>query len=263
MPGKPILSPTKFSIYLACPQRYRWTYTDSRGRFYMRSKSAFSFGTALHRVLERFHDSGDTGVETIHEAVAALEESWLDAGFHNAEEMNDAYGEGQAILERYVEEAQQRHVSAKTIAVERTLRLDFPSFELVGRLDRIDEHEDGTMEVLDYKSGRQLVTSDDVRSDLAMNIYQLLLQRHYPGRPVRATILALRTGEQASASINQEEGDELYRDLTELGEMILAKRAMGGEPTYKSLCPRCDFLPLCRRDPAFCEAEAASRRSRD
>jgi len=259
MPGKPTLSPSKFSIYLACPQRYRWTFVDSRGKFYMRTKSAFSFGTALHRVLERFHDSGDSGVETVHEAVAALEENWLDAGFHNAEEMNDALGEGQAILERYVEEATLRRASANTIAVERTLRLDFPSFEIVGRLDRIDEHEDGTIEVVDYKSGRSTVSVADVQCDLAMGIYQLMLRKHYPGRPVRASLHALRTGEQASASLTDEEADELREDLERLGTMILEGGAMTERPVFKGICPRCDFIPLCRRSPAFCEAEALAK----
>src|SRR5436305_13574189 len=94
----------------------------------------------LHKVLQRFHDSGDTGVETTHEALAALEESWLDAGFSSAEEMADAYGEGKAILERYIDEHQAARAGVSTLYIEKLLRLDLGDFVLSGRIDRVDEH---------------------------------------------------------------------------------------------------------------------------
>ena len=32
-------------------------YVDDRGKWYLKAKSYYSFGTTLHRVLERFHDA--------------------------------------------------------------------------------------------------------------------------------------------------------------------------------------------------------------
>lgn len=261
MAAKPTLSPTKLTTFLACPVRYRWTFVDPRGKFYIRAKSCFSFGTSLHRVLERFHDSGDTGVETVHEAMAALEESWIESGFSSPEEMAEAYAEGQAIVERHVEEAAKRSVSANTILVEHSMKLEFPNFTILGRLDRVDEHADGTLEVIDYKSGRSEVTEDDVATDLAMAIYQLMLATANPGRPVRATILALRTGSQASASLSREELESLRNDLETLGDAILAEDHRARIPVYKPLCSRCDFTALCRRHPSFAEAEASALRA--
>ena len=260
MAAKPTLSPTKITTFLACPVRYRWTFVDPRGKFYIRAKSYFSFGTSLHRVLERFHDSGDAGVETVHEAVAALEESWIDSGFSSPEEMAEAYAEGHAIIERHVEEVAQRTVASQTIYVERSMKLEFACFTLVGRLDRVDEHEDGTLEVIDYKSGRTSVTEVEVHMDLAMSIYQLMLARANPGRPVRATILALRTGEQASASMGPDELDSFEQDIRNLGEAILSENYLERIPAFKPLCTKCDFTALCRRHPSFAETEAASGR---
>ncbi|MBW7928955.1 MAG: PD-(D/E)XK nuclease family protein [Fimbriimonadaceae bacterium] len=103
MARKPTLSPSRISTYLACPVKYRWTYVDSRGHWYARAKSYYSFGLTLHRVLEAFHSSGDRGVPTAHEAIAAMEENWMDAGYSSPDEMADAIGEGKQILERYAE----------------------------------------------------------------------------------------------------------------------------------------------------------------
>lgn len=252
MPRKPSISPTKITTFLACPLKYRWTYVDAQGKWYLRSKSYYSFGTTLHGVLQRFHDEGDTGVETVDQAIAAMEESWIDAGFSSAEEMQEAFGEGKEILERYVAAAKDRPRLAKTLFVEKMLRHDFAEFNLIGRLDRVDEYPDGSLEIVDYKSGRSTVLAEDVQNDLAMSVYQLLLKRKYPDRPVRATIVALKTGDQASYAMSDAELDEFERDIEMLGQQILFNTDFfEAVAVPKRLCYTCDFQPLCRKLPDF------------
>lgn len=254
MPRKPTLSPSKITTYLACPVKYIWTYVDERGRWYMRSKSYYSFGTSLHRVLERFHDSGDTGVSTTEEVMAAYEESWIEAGYSSSEEMAEAFGEGREILERHVRATLERPPEAKTLFVEKQLRKDMGDFVLLGRLDRVDEYPDGTLEVVDYKSGRTRVTEEEVASDIAMSAYQILLRDKYPDRPVRARIVALRTGESESAALSDAEAQAFETDLIRLAGEILTTDLDQVSPKFKPLCARCDFRPLCARHENFGEA---------
>lgn len=251
MPRKPTLSPTKFSTYLACPVKYRWTYIDERGKWYLRSKSYYSFGLTLHKVLERFHNADDAGVQTVHQALAAFEENWIEAGFSSAEEMAEAFGEGKELIERHVEEALAQPSTANTLYVEKMLRKDLGEFVLLGRLDRVDEYEDGTIEVVDYKSGRSGVSEEDVATDLAMCCYQLLLRHQFPDRPVRAAIIALRAGTSASASMTDEEATQFENDIKALGITILNREFADLTPVPKPLCPTCDFLPLCKKHPEF------------
>jgi putative RecB family exonuclease len=253
VPRKPTLSPSKITTYLACPVKFRWTYVDDRGKWYLRSKSYYSFGSTLHRVLERFHDSGDAGVQTTDEVMAAYEESWIDAGYASAEEMAEAFGEGRQILERHVQEAMAKPREAKTIFVERQFRKDLGDFALIGRVDRVDEYPDGTIEIVDYKSGREGVTEEEVATDIAMASYQLLLKHKFPDRPVRARIIALRTGASAAAAMNDAELAQFERDLIRLGQEILGEDYPELTPVFKPICPRCDFLPLCRKHPEFQE----------
>ena len=42
----------------------------------------------------------------------------------------------------------------ETIATEKTISCDMGRFKLSGRVDRIDRHADGRLEIIDYKSGR-------------------------------------------------------------------------------------------------------------
>lgn len=248
---KPTLSPSKLTTYLACPLKYRWTYIDPRGKWHLRAKSYYSFGTTLHHVLERFHNASDCGVETVSEAIAAFEDSWLDAGFSSAEEMAEAYGEGKVIIERYAEEHSKPKPGVNTLAVERLFRWDMGDFILSGRVDRLDQHDDGTLEIIDYKTQRELVCEDDVRCDIAMACYQLLLKKHYPDRPIRATLYALRSNSSASHTIAAEDLDDFEFDLKELGRKILCHEWYELTPVAKGLCTNCDFLVLCRKHPEY------------
>jgi putative RecB family exonuclease len=251
VPRKPTLSPSKITTYLACPVKYKWTYIDERGKWYLKSKSFYSFGSSLHRVLQRFHDEGDQGVATVHEAVAALEEGWVEAGYASQEEMTQAMAEGKAIIADYIDRVSREPVTSRTLFIEKTIRMDFGDFVLMGRLDRLDEREDGALEVIDYKSGRMGVQPEDVKGDLAMSLYQLLVKGQHPDRPVVATIIALRAGSRASASLADDELDELRANILELGQEILFRDYEALIPVGKPLCHRCDFLPLCRKHPDF------------
>jgi putative RecB family exonuclease len=249
---KPTFSPTKLTTYLACPLKYRWTYVDARGKWHLRAKSYYSFGLTLHRVLERFHSEQQPMLEPKEALLSAYEESWLDAGFSSADEMADAYGEGKAILEQYAEEYAAAARGANTLFVEKNLRWDMGEFILCGRADRIDEHPDGSLEIIDYKSGRRATTTEDVASDLAMSCYQLLLKNLYPDRRIFATILSLQTGQTASYGMSEEELADFEADLRELCHRIGCHDFFEMAPIYRSLCPNCDFLSLCRQHPEFC-----------
>lgn len=263
MSRKPTLSPSKLSTYLACPVKYRWTYVDARGKWYVRAKSCYSFGSTLHRTLEQFHSGGRAGVPTTDEVLAAYEENWIDAGYSSPEEMAEAHGDGKAMLLQFVERERTREEGRRTAFVERLFRLDLDDFDLIGRPDRIDEHEDGTYEIVDYKTGREQVCSDDVANSLAMSVYQLLVRRTFPDRAVRATICALRTGASASHALTDEELDALEASLRELGARILSDDFFEFEPRLKHICDRCDFIPLCKRHGAFAEELVTSSQALD
>jgi putative RecB family exonuclease len=249
----PTLSPSKITTYLACPVKFRWTYVDARGRWYLRSKSYYSFGTTLHRVLERFYDSNETGVSTTAEVLAAYDESWIDAGFSSAEEMQEAYGEGVEILERHVAETMVKPKIANTVYIERLFTHKMRGFKLVGRVDRVDEHPDGTLEIIDYKTGRDSVREEDVSTDIAMAIYQFLVKQKHPEQRVMATIVALKTGHSASWEMPAGEMEQFERDIQALGDEILNEEYHELTPKFKVICPHCDFIPLCRKHEDFVE----------
>jgi RecB family exonuclease len=259
---RPTLSPSKITCYLACPQQYYWTYVNPRGKWYLRTRSTYSFGLSLHRVLERFYDEREQGVTTTHQALAALEENWIEAGYSSAEEMQEALGEGKAILSQYLEEIEMRPVEGKTLHVEYRLKHPMGEWDLIGRADRIVEREDGAIDVFDYKSGRRDVSPEEVATDIAMCAYAAMLRPQYLDRPIQATLIPLRGGEPATHRFTGEELDEFLFACRELGDRILNHEWAEVEPLPKALCPHCDFIKLCARDPRYAEMAAGQNLER-
>ena len=249
----PSLSPTKIVTYLACDHKYKWTYVDSRGKWFIRSKSYFSFGTSLHSVLQKLHDQNDISVVNAEDAVNALESNWVTEGYASADEMAEAQARGKEILLEYVDREVTRQKESRTLFVEKTLVWKFPNFVLRGRLDRIEEYPDGSLEIIDYKSGRETVLEEEVHNDLAMAIYQLLLQKAYPDRDVRCTIIALKSGHNATSKLTDDEMADFAFQIELLGNEIIGTDFDLRRPSPKPLCERCDFLSLCKKEPDFAE----------
>lgn len=251
MSRKPTLSPTKMLTYLACPVKYYWAYVNPLGRYYQRPRPEFTFGANLHRVLQLFHAAG--GVEAIpkEQLRTAFESIWSNVGFESQEQAEQHRQLGLQMLDSYYDQQAERKGIARTLFTERLLRKDMGRFVLIGRLDRVDEYPDGTLEIIDYKSGRDEVTYEQIQDDFALVCYQLLLRHHYPNRPILATIVALRTGAQATTFLTPTEVQEMEEIVRLLGEEILDRDFENLVPQFKPLCRVCEFLPLCLQNPEF------------
>jgi putative RecB family exonuclease len=267
MPKKPavrkfVISPTKLRVFNQCPAQYRLEYIERLGRFYHRARAGYSFGHTLHRALDAFHHAGGVGVVTADELSASLETLWVPGGYETAEQETAFRAEALRILGEYhaaEEQAAAQAAAAETppahlLWTEKTVRLALsPDVALSGRIDRVDEHADGTLEIVDYKSGRDTVDTAEVAESLALSLYQLLVKRAMPDRRVFATLVALRTGASASAELTAEALAALEAECLETGEIIRNKDWESVQPIPNDHCPYCDFLPHCER---FWRAEA-------
>lgn len=244
-PRKPEMSPTKLRTYITCPLMYKHIYVTKIGRFHYTPNVGDSFGGSLHRALNDFYTSGGHQSHTPEELVERLKSTWVATGYSSEAEEQVHLELGAQILQEYYESSQTGSVSLFT---EKQLREDMGDFILTGRIDRLDEQPDGTIEIIDYKSGRGSVTSEEVANDLAMSIYQLLARRKYPERRVIATIHCLRTGVSASAELSDEEIHELEELVQGVAaEMLKITEETVIDPIRIGACGTCDFCQICQR----------------
>src|SRR6185312_1974711 len=94
--------------------------------------------------------------------------------------------------------------TAEPVGVERTVSAPTGSLVLSGRVDRIDERPDGTVVVVDYKTGRRRPSDAAARGSLALAVYAVAAGRTLR-RPCAVVELdQLPTGNVAAGSHGQD-----------------------------------------------------------
>ncbi|MFQ3610697.1 MAG: PD-(D/E)XK nuclease family protein [Fimbriimonadales bacterium] len=244
---KPSLSPTKITTYLTCRVKYYWAYQTPYGRYLKRGNAQLALGANLHRALQAFHEQGGAQALSPEQIAQTLEQLWSMQGFRSQEESEHHKQVGHALIQDYYQRQVEQPSEAVPLFTEKMLRRDMGEFVLIGRIDRVDEHPDGTLEIIDYKSGRSTVSEEQVREDLALHCYALLIQEQYPDRPLRLSIDALRAGVKATVPVSWEHLQEFRELLVEIGHRILRDTFEVLEPELIPHCARCEFLPLCQR----------------
>jgi len=180
------------------------------------------------------------------------------AGYSSPEEEREAFVAAQAMVRRYHEEAPPPGEAPVALMLERMLRTDRGHYILTGRVDRVDEWPDGSLDIVDYKSGRSEVTEEQVRADIGLMAYETMVRALYPDRAVRVAIHALRPNLRVTVARTPEEAGEAAALLDDLACLILADREFRGV-AVADVCNGCDFERFCPDWTAVCRGVPGPR----
>ncbi len=214
-------TPARLATYLDCPRRYRLGYLERPGPARGAPWGHHSVGASVHTALARWwglpaeRRTPDAGGEL-------LLDCWLGAGFRD-----DA--QSLAVRERTRRQV-QRYLAGvdparPPLAVERTVAVRTPNAVLWGRVDRVDEGAAGSVVVVDYKSGRSVLTVDDARASQQLAIYAAATARTLRRPCTRVELHHLPTGrvlawDHAEEELGRrlQEADALAAELRTLDE---------------------------------------------
>ncbi|MGH3231049.1 MAG: RecB family exonuclease [Streptosporangiaceae bacterium] len=171
-------TPTRLSAWLDCPRRYRMSYLDrpppSKGPPWAHN----SLGASIHNALAGWWRL-PLAERTVAAAGRLVDRGWIDEGF--ADETQSVRSREHAIemVQGYVAHLDP---ADEPLGVERTVATRTDTIAFSGRIDRLDaraaEDSAGTeLVVVDYKTGRHLLTVDDARSSMALALYALAASR--------------------------------------------------------------------------------------
>ncbi|PIR44885.1 MAG: hypothetical protein COV10_02305 [Candidatus Vogelbacteria bacterium CG10_big_fil_rev_8_21_14_0_10_51_16] len=201
------LSVTHLNNYLECP--WRWFYRNLL-RVPEPQNKHLMFGNAVHATLQWFFDartqgkisdiryqmssdlqSKQSGMPGKPELLARLERELARQAFTETE-LVDAEREGAKALAGYYDEYVHAWTSdiENEKAVDVILKIEGLDIPLNGKLDKIEKRDDGTVNVVDYKTGKPksenfiLGKTADSNGDYHRQLvfYKLLLDRYEDGR---------------------------------------------------------------------------------
>ncbi|OJI07897.1 hypothetical protein BK004_00445 [bacterium CG10_46_32] len=117
---------------------------------------------------ERRTPRNDIGVSQ-DELLSLYEKSWIDDWYEDAEQKEKYYKQGRSRLRDFYEHFTQSGKMPNVKALERGFSIKVGEYTIAGRMDRCDQLADGSVRIVDYKTGKpkQKLSKEDK--------YQLLI----------------------------------------------------------------------------------------
>ena len=250
MPRKLVrVTPAKLATWTDCPRRYRMTYLDrpspSRGAPWAHA----TLGAVVHNALRAFFDVPPDR-RTPEAAASLVASNWHDDGFADPKQAAEYRERAQDWVSGYVAGLDP---ALDPIGVERWVSAPVGTIIAEGRVDRIDVR-DGELVIVDYKTGRHALTTDDARGSQALAMYAVAARRTLRKPCHQVELHHLPSGTVAVWSHTDEtlrrhvsRAEEAAADLT-----VAAERVADGAdtddvfpPATGRHCSWCDFRRHC------------------
>jgi DNA helicase-2/ATP-dependent DNA helicase PcrA len=239
------LSVSSMVQFSRCPKQFYWTVVRPLPR---RPSAAARLGQEIHRWIEirsigqgRLDDPEllpDLSPEELRDDVVASEGA----------------GSREAALKASFEASPYARMQPRYVEQPFAIALD-EGFLVRGRIDAVYQRDDGSWEVVDYKTGGR-PDSGDSTSALQLTIYALAARRIWGIAPERLKVsyLYLQTGEIVSHMAN----DLIVSEADLLGTFKrIEEQDFAPEPG--DICRSCDFLRFCTAGRAHVAGETATR----
>ncbi len=265
MTSAPTLSYSSYRTYAECPLRWKFLYVDKLAEA---PRGYFTFGRVIHSVLEELvrplvvpsarrvgeaesqrtldewepptpRPTGTIGM-SLEELLAFYERSWAGDGYASVDEEARYRALGRDLLTRYYDRLARER--PKPIAVEEHLEARWDGIPVHGYIDRIDRTLAGGLEIVDYKTSRDLSNEDAVGSD-QLTLYQVLVERNYSEPVEGLTLYHLRSLTPLTTRPRSSGTIQTLHDR--FGAVSDGIRSEAFEPRPGRQCARCDFRSRC------------------
>ena len=248
-------TPTRLLTWLDCPRRYRFAYLDRPAPPKGPPWAHTGLGTSVHTALASWWRL-PLRERTPERGAGLVREGWVREGYRDEAQSREVRERAAAWVRSYLADVDPR---AEPLGVERTVSAPTATLVLSGRVDRIDERPDGTVVVVDYKTGRRPPSDDDARGSLALGVYAVAAARTLRRPCAVVELHHLPTGTVAAASHGP---DGLARKVAEAESIAREARAADeayarGDTTEEtfparpsSMCSWCDFRGVCAQGRA-------------
>lgn len=234
------LSAAKLQTYDRCPQAYYFRY--ERGLPNAPFYNSALLGTALHQALAQLYRDW-------HYQESVPDREWIEYCWsQQLKGLSPAQvAEGRMILHQYydrfiVTQSSMRRPLAVEGKIQATLEVENLEFLLTGRYDRLDWLEDG-LELIDYKSSREIEIRSSAEISLQIGLYYLALEQRYLQHLKRLSLIYLRTGEWISFDVSSDHKEQVRNLIGELAVRLRCDRQW--EPTPGDHCAQCGYARYC------------------
>jgi RecB family exonuclease len=265
-------TPTRLTTWLDCPRRYRMSYLDRpvppKGPPWAHN----SLGASVHNALAAWWRL-PLPRRTVDAAGALLDQGWIAEGYASDAQSARYRDWARQLVRAYVAGLDP---ADEPVGVERTVATRTDMIAVSGRIDRLDarslpDEQGSELVVVDYKTGRHVLTVDDARSSLALALYALAAARVLRRDCRRVELHHLPSGQvlawehtTESLARHLRRAEDIAAECADADERMRARLAPEKydevfPPRPSPACGWCDYLRHCAEG----QAAAVSRRPWD
>ena len=252
--------PTRFSFtqlkaYESCPWQYKLAHVY---RVPITGKPSFSFGKTMHSTLQKFFTeklqreeklqgdlfdkkikTDENKLPTINELYEMYDKSWVDDWYEDKKQKEDYMKKGKESLVGFYEKIEEEIPDVKFLEKGFNFKIDDSSIR--GTMDRVDALNDGTLEIIDYKTG-SLKKEKYIEKDQLL-IYQMAASQLFDQKVSKLTFYYLNENKAVTFLGTDKEIDKQKIKIQEI--MTGIKKANFKAKPSKFTCGYCDFKEIC------------------
>lgn len=165
------LSHSSISLYLDCPQKYKFRYLD---KIPEAPRHFFSFGKSVHSALEYFYGAQLLPPPSLEEVLKVYKEGWISEGYKDAAQEKAYFAEGERILKEFY----SKHIPNFQLPLycEYQFNIEVEGVPVTGFVDRIDKVHGEKLAITDYKTGKSF-DLERVKRDPQLTLYQMACRK--------------------------------------------------------------------------------------
>lgn len=233
------LSHSSISLYLECPQKFKFRYVD---KLPQEPKSFFSFGQSIHSTLQFFYENST--VPTLEQTLDHFSKNWVAAGYKNSQHEQEEKVKGVQILTDFY--AKHAPIFRKPIFTEYRFNTKIEGVPVIGFIDRIDKLSDNTLVITDYKTGSSLVKGRAL-SDPQLTLYQIACEELLNKKVSKVILYHVNSLVPSVSPAHSIEQTQFLRNQIVKVAQSIEKGLFLADPT-PTKCSRCDYRNIC---PSF------------
>lgn len=166
------------------------------------------------------------------------------------------YEDGKIMITEWID---RYDPSERVLEVEHFFTINTPEdIPIVGAMDKVRIINDDTIEIVDYKTSRQALTSWQLKDDIQLSMYDLAASIVWPQYSNRILTLEYPRIDKSVSSYRTVEQRETFRQFLvsiwkQMNEIVDEEQT----GRINNLCGWCDYSPYC---PAYAETISDTRR---
>jgi len=230
------LSPLRVRVFNTCRLRYRYQYID---KLQARLRPSDTAGTLVHSVLCDFFAKVPRKERSEQRLIDMFEGRWaaLSPRYLRIPGVQEMHDRNLDALHRF---AQREDLRAEPFQVEAYIQVRIaPDVTLFGRMDRIDEEPDGTLHIVDYKTGS--LPGDVDASQL--HLYAIMVESKLERTVSRASFWYLDDGSVWTTELTPQDKERALSGALAAGKEMQREKRF--EPTVAPHCAHCPYLYAC------------------